>query len=482
MDFSNPVPLTTQMPSLGLPGSKLSALAGLLAGLTKGVGDLSSSRREDAARQQLLQQQAIQNQFERDRIAQSDKQFQFNKQDKLSDNARADARDEQLARQALGAQVKSGVENSTGNSSIAPDIGNAAYGDPNARKTLAFDPAILDAIKGQMTQTPQSMSLKPSVDPSGLGLPTMAPGGGFNNSGTNMAYAKVPKQTEIDQAAGLAQKQQTDTERQAAQAQIDAVVSKLKGNLPAGKIGQTDADNFLGGMRQLDPSVFRKAGVTPEQVYANVPDVANFMKVQTALASRPVGLTASQSDTQMNGSYNKANTQLQSLRKPISDQLDRLSRLSTTLAQGSPAADALIAPELLTAMAGGQGSGLRMNEAEISRIVGGRSAMEDLKATLGRLTSDPNHPFAVTGAQRQQMKALTDAITGGLNEKLGKIDTGINDLIDAPDVTSHRRIVAGVQQGLTAAQSAGNATRPQKTLPNGHTIEQQPDGGWVVVK
>ena len=34
-------------------------------------------------------------------------------------------------------------------------------------------------------------------------------------------------------------------------------------------------------------------------------------------------------------------------------------------------------------MAGGQGNGLRMNEAEISRIVGGRTNWESFKAKLG---------------------------------------------------------------------------------------------------
>jgi hypothetical protein len=60
----------------------------------------------------------------------------------------------------------------------------------------------------------------------------------------------------------------------------------------------------------------------------------------------------------------------------------RFGRLRDTLNQKSPQADALVAPELLTVIAGGQGSGLRMNEAEIARSVGGRSHLEDLKAAL----------------------------------------------------------------------------------------------------
>jgi hypothetical protein len=87
--------------------------------------------------------------------------------------------------------------------------------------------------------------------------------------------------------------------------------------------------------------------------------------------------------------YNKERAALDKLRQPMSQQLDRLNRVITSARQGNAISDSLIAPELLTAMAGGQGSGLRMNEAEISRIIGGRTAWEDLRARLNYWAANP---------------------------------------------------------------------------------------------
>src|SRR5205085_10860217 len=103
--------------------------------------------------------------------------------------------------------------------------------------------------------------------------------------------------------------------------------------------------------------------------------------------------------------------------KPIEDSLGRMGRLNETLAQGSPQADALVAPELLTIMAGGQGSGLRMNEAEISRIVGGRSNWQNLEAWAQKWNTDPSKANSLTSDQRKQVQSLVSAVAGRAQQK-----------------------------------------------------------------
>jgi hypothetical protein len=167
-------------------------------------------------------------------------------------------------------------------------------------------------------------------------------------------------------------------------------------------------------------------------------------------------------DTRADKSYQFNVGQLNTLGKPITDRVTRLSTLQDTINQTSPQADALIAPELLTVMAGGQGSGLRMNEAEISRIVGGRTAWESIKAAANKWQTDPRKGLSITPAQRGQIRSLMQAVYGKLQQKQSILDQAQQDLIKTDDPKEHRSIVARarqqmttIDQGQSGAQSGG---------------------------
>jgi hypothetical protein len=154
-------------------------------------------------------------------------------------------------------------------------------------------------------------------------------------------------------------------------------------------------------------------------------------------------------DTRADKSYQFNVGQLNTLGKPITDRVTRLSTLQDTINQATPQSDALVAPELLTVMAGGQGSGLRMNEAEISRIVGGRTAWESIKAAANKWQTDPRKGLSITPAQRGQIRALMQAVYGKLQQKQNILDQAQQDLINTDDPTQHRRIVARARQQMT---------------------------------
>jgi hypothetical protein len=153
-------------------------------------------------------------------------------------------------------------------------------------------------------------------------------------------------------------------------------------------------------------------------------------------------------------SYTYNNDKLDKLGKPIEDAVARMGRLRETLAQGSPQADALVAPELLTIMAGGAGSGLRMNEAEISRIVGGRSKWETLKASINQWQLDPTKANSITPDQRQEIRSLVEAVNSKLMKKQQALDEAREGLLNSDDPTDHRRIVTNAHHALTQVDEA----------------------------
>lgn len=193
-------------------------------------------------------------------------------------------------------------------------------------------------------------------------------------------------------------------------------------------------------------------------------------------------------DARTDKSYQYNDSQITKLETPLDQLGARLGRLKETLAQATPQADALAAPELLTVMAGGQGSGLRMNEAEIQRIVGGRSHWENLKAALQKWSTDPTHANSLTPDQRQQMQSLVNAVGSKLQAKSDILAQAHQDLINAGDVDEHRRIVANVRNKLnqidSGSNTAGNQVSQGKPVYHmgkliGHQTDEQAKRGTM---
>jgi hypothetical protein len=165
--------------------------------------------------------------------------------------------------------------------------------------------------------------------------------------------------------------------------------------------------------------------------------------------------TDNQGSARTDRAFQYNNGELDKLSNPLMQLQQRMGTLQSNLAQGSPQADALVAPELLSVMAGGQGSGLRMNEAEISRIVGGRSQWQDLKAAAQRWSLDPSSANSITPEQRQQIHALVNAVNTKIQAKQEILNGAYGDLLETDDPREQRQIVAGVRQKLSTLDEGG---------------------------
>lgn len=163
------------------------------------------------------------------------------------------------------------------------------------------------------------------------------------------------------------------------------------------------------------------------------------------------------SDRRADASYRLADSDLTKLSTPVTQAQARLGRLQDTLNQGNPQADALVAPELLTVMAGGQGSGLRMNEAEIARIVGGRSVWQNLQAKIQHWRQNPDEARSITPDQDRQIRALVGVVADKLNAKQAAIVEAQKGIQASQDPAVHRKAVLAAQTRL-AEIDAGETT------------------------
>jgi len=159
-------------------------------------------------------------------------------------------------------------------------------------------------------------------------------------------------------------------------------------------------------------------------------------------------------------SYQFQSGALDRTEKPIAEALSRSSRLIETLNNGSPVALAAAIPEFLTVMAGGAGSGLRMTEAEMKRIVGGRSVWEDLTAAASRFSTNPQQS-PLTASQVVSIRKMAQAVTAKLAAKQEAINAARDVIGTSTNIVEHRNAVNNMRMKFQQIDNGGGgAARP----------------------
>jgi hypothetical protein len=98
-----------------------------------------------------------------------------------------------------------------------------------------------------------------------------------------------------------------------------------------------------------------------------------------------------------------------------------------------------------------------MNEAEIARVVGGRSNWESLKANINKWQMDPSKANSITTDQRQQIRSLVKTVSDKLNSKQEILNQAAGDLVNSDDPKEHRMITQKARLGLNSIDEGGGA-------------------------
>jgi len=183
---------------------------------------------------------------------------------------------------------------------------------------------------------------------------------------------------------------------------------------------------------------------------------------ESAAEKRQQETVPSKEDAANDKGYQFNSTQLEKVRTPIDALATRMSTLTQNTNFHTPQADSLLAPEILSVVAGGQGSGLRMNQAELERIAGGATKWTQLQTALNKWSTDPAHA-TFTDEQRNQMRQIVGAIQQKVSTKQGILEYSEQRLIDAGDKTEQRQVVADTRKLLDAVDAGKKVQRNKKT-------------------
>lgn len=397
-------------------------------------------QREEMAHRDRLEQQARAERADASKRADADlllRQGQAAQQAKIQQAAL-----DKQARDEANAQAKVVIDSGQANAPIsqgdADTVGSSAlYGSMLNRGTLPSKTQV-GALPG-----PQPMDEVPRPD-----APPQMPG-----------VMSAPVET----AGGVntlkptaAQRKQTDEQAAVDDLLKDPKIASDPGVQTALKVFRAsgDASGLYGAIAAMtkEPTVKEPPHATVgRDLFEKQPDGSWKMVAQGKSSDGP---TSYQTTQRADNSYNRSRTALDKMGAALDAQTTAMGKLAATLRQQTPQADALVAPELLTAMAGGAGTGFRMNEAEIERVVGGRTHLTALKSVLEKLSLNPNTPFLIPPEQRAQISALVQEIGKESFSRLDMLETAGDALLDSEDPSVHRQIVEGARKQLRGAAKA----------------------------
>ncbi len=164
--------------------------------------------------------------------------------------------------------------------------------------------------------------------------------------------------------------------------------------------------------------------------------------VTTQVVGKYKPVTPTNPQTGDNASYKTHLLEMDKRAKPIDESAGRFARLRDTLSQGTAQADALVAPELMTVMAGGIGSGVRITNAEIDRVHGGRPMIADIQAKIRKwLGTDQKSAINFGTEERQAINDLMNIVGTKLDEKQSAL-SDFADLNSRAGTTEQQRRAA----------------------------------------
>jgi hypothetical protein len=165
--------------------------------------------------------------------------------------------------------------------------------------------------------------------------------------------------------------------------------------------------------------------------------------------------------------FDKYSAQVDKLGTPIEAAATRSGLLVHNIDLKNKQGDALIAPELLSIAAGGAGSGLRMNEAEISRVIGGRAVWDTLMSKAKQL-QESGGTFDDT--QRAQLRSIATYINDRNSAQTALLNKGRDALLrDQGSESGVRGTYEKIHKAVSEVGSKGIAPAGSK-VSNGDYV------------
>jgi hypothetical protein len=158
---------------------------------------------------------------------------------------------------------------------------------------------------------------------------------------------------------------------------------------------------------------------------------------------------------ELDSAQEKAYAEFQKRGQTTESQLQSIREAERFINMKTPAADSLIAPLVIKSTISGSGSGFRMTQGEIDKVLGSGSNWDKLKVALQKWDLNHNDALALDDDMREDMRKLARGIRDKAKQTARKI-------VDARHTVDDAKTVDEVHKARTALQEALNFADPDE--------------------
>lgn len=169
-------------------------------------------------------------------------------------------------------------------------------------------------------------------------------------------------------------------------------------------------------------------------------NAASLLETRAAAAENRLASLDLRQQNAVHASREQQAARLDKIARPVEDSLKNFGALNDALSAGNPQAEVMIAPLLIKAEAGGVGSGLRITNAEINAVKGGRTVWESIRSKVKAFQLNPDKPIQYNPAEREQIRQLMKLSTDKLAAKNTMIQDARSDLLISDKPADHMKV------------------------------------------
>lgn len=198
-------------------------------------------------------------------------------------------------------------------------------------------------------------------------------------------------------------------------------------------------------------------------------NAASLLETRAAAAENRLASLDLRQQNAVRASREQQAARLDKIARPVEDSLKNFGALNDALSAGNPQAEVMIAPLLIKAEAGGVGSGLRITNAEINAVKGGRTVWESIRSKVKAFQLNPDKPIQYNPAEREQIRQLMKLSTDKLAAKNTMIQDARSDLLISDKPADHMKVLNDTAKKIAEVDMKG-LTGGAEGLSSGHKV------------
>jgi hypothetical protein len=179
------------------------------------------------------------------------------------------------------------------------------------------------------------------------------------------------------------------------------------------------------------------------------PNYSERLNIHRQYADKPEG--DFKQEIQLGNARLAANRNYQTQLNQASSHLDKLDQVKLLITNSTPESLAVAVPNVLTALISGQGTGVRITQAEINQILHARGLGDSVEAFVNKISGQGS----LSATQKKDISSMIDDVKGKVSQKQKDLSDTMDEIDNAKNPDDISKAHIKYRKGLTGGASQG---------------------------